>query len=175
MSDGLAAETRQLLDAATDLTDEWYIERTYNKSVPDHWSVDVLSDDDHVCSVRGADEGAHALAALIAAAPRLLANWLARDSGPPFCTKQEYVRVLAERDRLADENRALRERLDAVERLFSNDPDSSVRTTYRREWSSSNGDCMVSSQPVECAEVPLDDLRSVLAAADRGDTDGEAT
>jgi len=78
-TDGLAAETRRLLDAATELTAEWYIERTYNKRVPDHWSVDVLSDDDHVCSVRGGDEGAHALAALIAAAPRLLANWLARE------------------------------------------------------------------------------------------------
>jgi len=169
-TDGLAAETRRLLDAATELTAEWYIERTYNKRVPDHWSVDVLSDDDHVCSVRGGDEGAHALAALIAAAPRLLANWLAREDD------DRWVRALIDANRsLADENRALRERLDAVERLFSNDPDSSVRTTYRREWSSSNGDCMVSSQPVECAEVPLDDLRSVLAAADRGDTDGEAT
>lgn len=187
MSDGLAAETRQLLDAATDLTDEWYIERTYNKSVPDHWSVDVLSDDDHVCSVRGGDEGAHALAALIAAAPRLLANWLARDSGPPFCTKQEYVRVLAERDRLADENRALREAARAV--AFCDSCGEPTHEPNEDCWFMDRSSCAYALNPngggtcsFDCRDepscmtdgpYPMERLRLVLAAADRGVTDGD--
>ena len=80
-SDELAAEARRLLDAATThatAVDGWATERTYNKRVPDDWSIDVLTDDDHVCSVRGQDEGAQALAELIAAAPRLIAALLER-------------------------------------------------------------------------------------------------
>ena len=72
-----ATRARQLLDALPIQPPEWYFVRTYNKHVPDHWSVDVISDDDHVCSVRGRDEGAHALAELIAAAPTLIADLLA--------------------------------------------------------------------------------------------------
>ena len=186
---GLAAETRRLLDAATELTAEWYIERTYNKRVPDHWSVDVLSDDDHVCSVRGGDEGAHALAALIAAAPRLLANWLARDSGPPFCTKQEYVRVLAERDRLADENRALREAARAV--AFCDSCGEPTHEPNEDCWFMDRSSCAYALNPngggtcsFDCRDepscmtdgpYPMERLRLVLAAADRGVTDGEAT
>ena len=80
-NDELAAEARRLLDAATThatAVDGWATERTYNKRVPDDWSIDVLTDDDHVCSVRGQDEGAQALAELIAAAPRLIAALLER-------------------------------------------------------------------------------------------------
>lgn len=223
-TDGLAAETRRLLDAATELTAEWYIERTYNKRVPDHWSVDVLSDDDHVCSVRGGDEGAHALAALIAAAPRLLANWLAREDrladatvldvladwwfAADYCNQPEPFKVrvsesivdalqeggyevvpIAERDRLADENRALREAARAV--AFCDSCGEPTHEPNEDCWFMDRSSCAYALNPngggtcsFDCRDepscmtdgpYPMERLRLVLAAADRGVTDGEAT
>lgn len=143
---GLAAETRRLLDAATPGVPERCIDTLGSR--PSWMGVDQYDpcrcklpnghDGDHLCSHDAAEPNNHpgvkrtvdnrdADAALIAAAPRLLANWLAREDRPT--REAEWVRAvqygakvvkqrdaaIAERDRLADENRALREQLDAAQ------------------------------------------------------------
>jgi hypothetical protein len=84
--------------------------------VPDHWSIDVVTDDDHVCSVRGQDDGAQALAELIAAAPRLIAALLAeRDadvSAGAVARTVAMSHIAAERDA----ERVARERAEAEAR-----------------------------------------------------------
>ena len=143
-TDGLAAETRRLLDAAT--KGDWdQVGATVEKEVDVGWCI-VVAECDKVAD-----------AALIAAAPRLLANWLAREDRPT--REAEWVRAvqygakvveqrdaaIAERDRLADENRALRE---GIEKLI--------------RWAES----------YRMHHVAIA-LRDLLAAADRGVTDGD--
>lgn len=85
------------------------------------------------------------------------------------------ISMLAENDDLRARLAALTDAIGNIERLFSGDPDTSCRTTWRRTYTTTDSDMLISRPPVECVEVPLDDLRAVLAAADRGVTDGEAT
>ncbi len=158
-TDGLAAETRRLLDAA-DLTNGW--------------ELCVDPDDDERVTWTGMTEFTVAecdrpeYAALIAAAPRLLANWLARneqteaveDDLGRIANENAALagRLMAERDRLADENRALREAIRTHEDLHRPvGPDSPNGPIHMDGW--------------PCC----DDDRHLWAAADRGDTDGEAT
>ena len=145
-TDELAAETRQLLDAATE--GDWdQVGATVEKEVDVGWCI-VVAECDKVAD-----------AELIAAAPRLLANWLARneqteaveDDLGRIANENAALagRLMAERDRLADENRALREQLDAAQ----------LRSIEARN-----------------PGIDMDGVRSSrAAAADWGVTDGEAT
>jgi hypothetical protein len=153
---------RQLLDAATE--GDWdQVGATVEKEVDVGWCI-VVAECDKVAD-----------AALIAAAPRLLANWLAREDTDVLSVYPDLVlqlrslsdrscnaaadiieQLAAERDRLADENRALRELagflIDAC-------------ATHRI-------DVPINSSLLDLA---ADIAAAALAAADRGVTDGEAT
>ena len=152
-TDGLAAETRRLLDAAT--KGDWdQVGATVEKEVDVGWCI-VVAECDKVAD-----------AALIAAAPRLLANWLARneqteaveDDLGRIANENAALagRLMAERDRLADENRALREAIRTHEDLHRPvGPDSPNGPIHMDGW--------------PCC----DDDRHLWAAADRGVTDGD--
>ncbi len=161
-TDALAAETRRLLDAAT--PGPWEVWRGGTKVVA--WFAGHGGAHKIITPTLGNAENA----ALIAAAPRLLANWLAREDRPT--REAEWVRAvqygakvvkqrdaaIAERDRLADENRALREAIGDPEELRN------------------PGDLRSDANEHQL----LNRLRRIaaaaaLAAADRGVTDGEAT
>ena len=176
-TDGLAAETRRLLDAATQGpwtrtsdTANWF-------TVPQPIQIDEADwgqeaqEDGAMCGYRIgtlADERAwrYADVELIAAAPRLLANWLARneqteaveDDLGRIANENAALagRLMAERDRLADENRALREAIRTHEDLHRPvGPDSPNGPIHMDGW--------------PCC----DDDRHLWAAADRGVTDGD--
>ena len=148
-TDELAAETRRLLDAAT--PGEWG--PTIYRGTGLGWDVDGPE-----AGIRGQFED-EADAELIAAAPRLLANWLARseqteaveDDLGRIANENAALagRLMAERDRLADENRALREAIGDPEWL------TEALETARIEWPA------------------IHRLAEFFAAADRGVTDGD--
>ena len=139
-----AVEAQALLDAAT--PGPWEVDAV-SPAAP-HWLADVYVCGDMigepVAQIMVLDHFDHetwnsranANAELIAAAPRLAA---------------EVVR--------------LRRELDAVRELFAGGPDTSCRTTWRRTYQG-GGTFKVSSPPVECVEVPLDDLRAVLGGGE---------
>ena len=138
-TDGLAAETRRLLDSATE--GDWdQVGATVEKEVDVGWCI-VVAECDKVAD-----------AALIAAAPRLLANWLARneqteaveDDLGRIANENAALagRLMAERDRLADENRALREAIARAQDRY--------KSSGAVHW-----------------------LAEQIAAADRGVTDGD--
>ena len=183
-NDGLAAETRRLLDAATqgpweactaphpddDKTPaEWLASCMTGEG--ELWCVTApnTTDDGYgylVPAVTGDGPFSEAHAELIAAAPRLLANWLARneqteaveDDLGRIANENAALagRLMAERDRLADENRALREAIRTHEDLHRPvGPDSPNGPIHMDGW--------------PCC----DDDRHLWAAADRGVTDGD--
>jgi len=110
-------------------------------------------------------------AELIAAAPGIIAD------------------LLAERDRLADENRALREAARAV--AFCDSCGEPTHEPNEDCWFMDRSSCAYALNPngggtcsFDCRDepscmtdgpYPMERLRLVLAAADRGVTDGEAT
>ena len=173
-TDGLAAETRQLLDAATpgpwhcvvddsagkDQLELWcdYDDGSWREGMTAPFHLDPFCYDPTPME--------RATAALIAAAPRLLANWLARneqteaveDDLGRIANENAALagRLMAERDRLADENRALREAIRTHEDLHRPvGPDSPNGPIHMDGW--------------PCC----DDDRHLWAAADRGVTDGD--
>lgn len=77
----------------------------------------------------------------------------------------EVAELVAAAPRLAAEVVRLRRELDAVRELFDGGPATSCRTTWRRTYQG-GGTFKVSSPPVECVEVPLDDLRAVLGGGE---------
>ena len=130
-TDRLAAETRRLLDAASPgpwrhvpPSQDGTVHRVVTDAGPE-FPFGLLRMDDTGYSKRSSYDQRAADAALIAAAPRLLANWLARseqteaveDDLGRIANENAALagRLMAERDRLADENRALREQLDAAQ------------------------------------------------------------
>ena len=211
-TDTLAAETRRLLDAATE--GEWRHAGDYYVE-SEHPSGGMRR---QVACNNPAD------AALIAAAPRLLANWLAREDrladatvldvladwwfAADYCNQPEPFKVrvsesivdalqeggyevvpIAERDRLADENRALREAARAV--AFCDSCGEPTHEPNEDCWFMDRSSCAYALNPngggtcsFDCRDepscmtdgpYPMERLRLVLAAADRGVTDGEAT
>ena len=148
-TDKLAAETRRLLDAATpgpwhcvvddsagkDQLELWcdYDDGSWREGMTAPFHLDPFCYDPTPME--------RATAALIAAAPRLLANWLACGQADD---RQVQALIDANRD-LADENRALRE---GIEKLI--------------RWAES----------YRMHHVAIA-LRDLLAAADRGVTDGD--
>jgi hypothetical protein len=163
-TDGLAAETRRLLDAATD--GPWVAHSDPEMNVV--WRLIEGPTPDRELIARTFAEHDGADGALIAAAPRLLANWLARseqteaveDDLGRIANENAALagRLMAERDRLADENRALREAIRAHEDLHRPDgPDGP-------------------DGPIEMDGWPCcDDDRHLWAAADRATPTGTAT
>ena len=177
--DGLAAETRQLLDAATQGPWQWVTNVTDTPVAPGSEHPNARSGDEDLSLRTVAEYPTRSVgplpifvinrvdemhevqladgswswpdAELIAAAPRLLANWLACGQADD---RQVQALIDANRD-LADENRALRELtgflIDAC-------------ATHRI-------DVPINSSLLELAA----DIAGggVLAAADRGDTDGD--
>jgi hypothetical protein len=85
-------------------------------------------------------------------------HWLRAESAE--AERDNLRALLAERDQqLVDTARDLgttRARLLAVETLFAGGPDTPCRTTWRNEFALAG--------PTECVEVPMDDLRAVLAS-----------
>ena len=186
-TDTLAAETRRLLDAATE--GEWRHAGDYYVE-SEHPSGGMRR---QVACNNPAD------AALIAAAPRLLANWLARneqteaveDDLGRIANENAALagRLMAERDRLADENRALREAARAV--AFCDSCGEPTHEPNEDCWFMDRSSCAYALNPngggtcsFDCRDepscmtdgpYPMERLRLVLAAADRGVTDGEAT
>ena len=215
MSD-LAAETRRLLDAATpgpwhcvvddsagkDQLELWcdYDDGSWREGMTAPFHLDPFCYDPTPME--------RATAALIAAAPRLLANWLARTEAlgdywgsvifrlaaevdrlraevhqwemsdalqrDPDVQQQFIDTLTAERDRLTDENRALREAiLDAVTELgLAHEPDwasdkakaDGKDPVWCRICGPADGSWPCTSQMV---------VTDLLAAADRGVTDGD--
>ncbi len=195
-TDGLAAETRRLLDAAT--KGEWG--PTIYRGTGLGWDVDGPE-----AGIRGQFEN-EPDAALIAAAPRLLAQWLAREDTDVPSVYPDLVlqlrslsdrscnaaadiieQLAAERDRLADENRALREAARAV--AFCDSCGEPTHEPNEDCWFMDRSSCAYALNPngggtcsFDCRDepscmtdgpYPMERLRLVLAAADRGVTDGD--
>jgi len=171
-TDGLAAETRQLLDAAT--SGDWdQVGATVEKEVDVGWCI-VVAECDKVAD-----------AELIAAAPRLLANWLARneqteaveDDLGRIANENAALagRLMAERDRLADEVRALRalrEQLDAAQlrSIEARNPGIDMEEVRRVRLAYPDHE---RHETVSRAKYGASLAADTLAAADRGVTDGD--
>jgi hypothetical protein len=79
-------------------------------------------------------------------------GWQARAA----TNREGWAQMLARAESAEAERDDLRVRLLAVETLFADGPDTPCRTTWRNEFALAG--------PTECVEVPMDDLRAVLAS-----------